>query len=456
MKTKTRNILLIAGVIVTIFAGLLAYAGYRTYSFFSAVTAEKEIPGQIKEPGVLKGAGFLTKSEIFKLPKEGFLTTLGKGTQANDEKERQKIIQSNTARSIYSFADLRIFGEEIVAAGEFGAYVFDLKGNLKREILFEPTAETITIAGFEQEVYRTNLDNLKIVALEKNRFGFASHGSVDGFTLYDENGNRIWNYGKEKVDLSGVWQDEKQREANYEKSTHVLAATVGDLDGDGVAEYVVARKSDGIRAFDRGGSEKWFEQADFPSGRLVLLDTDGDGKNELLEIGNNSKIRQGETGKIIREIKGANAGDAFFFTEGQDKKKSLAFCDITDNKLVCKDEAGKSAPTATAPLSDVPNEKPRKLSVPGGPDLTFESESIYDPQIVRVRLRKDRPEYLAVVGAFIGIPRANFYLYDDQGALVYHELLPENAETIAVLPAVDAGEQILIGGKDTIWRFASE
>jgi hypothetical protein len=78
------------------------------------------------------------------------------------------------------------------------------------------------------------------------------------------------------------------------------------------------------------------------------------------------------------------------------------------------------------------------------------------PKAILVALRKGEPKYLAVVGSFIGIPRANLYVYDGKGGLVYHELLPEDVETIASMPAGDGVEHILIGGKDTIWKYAAK
>lgn len=68
-------------------------------------------------------------------------------------------------------------------------------------------------------------------------------------------------------------------------------------------------------------------------------------------------------------------------------------------------------------------------------------------------MKRDKPEYLAIVAVFIGIPRANLYIYEPNGTLVYHELLPEKAETIAVLPGENGLEQLLVGGKDTIWKY---
>lgn len=41
-------------------------------------------------------------------------------------------------------------------------------------------------------------------------------------------------------------------------------------------------------------------------------------------------------------------------------------------------------------------------------------------------------------------------------ALVCHELLPEDAETIAAIPAANANEEIVIGGKNTIWKFTAK
>ncbi len=51
--------------------------------------------------------------------------------------------------------------------------------------------------------------------------------------------------------------------------------------------------------------------------------------------------------------------------------------------------------------------------------------------------------------------RANLYIFEPSGILVYHELLGEDAETMAVLPSPDGEEQLLVGGKDTIWRYAA-
>jgi hypothetical protein len=47
------------------------------------------------------------------------------------------------------------------------------------------------------------------------------------------------------------------------------------------------------------------------------------------------------------------------------------------------------------------------------------------------------------------------YVYDEKETLVYHELLPEDAETIAIKPTANSTEEILIGGKNTIWKFAA-
>jgi hypothetical protein len=461
MNAKTRNTLLIIGSVLLIFAGIIGYISYRAYSFLSSVGISREIPDELKETKVLKGEDFLTRTEFYKLDEEGFLKTIEKSSRIEDEKERQKIIDSQTAKRFHNFTDIKVFGDEIIAAGEFGGFVFDLDGNLKRQLLFEPSVEKLKIAGYEKEHYQSNLDNLRIVALEKNKFGFSSFGSMQGFRVFDENGNQLWAYGKESVELSKIFQDEKESRKDYEKSTHVLEAAVGDLDGDGISEYIVARKSDGLRAFDRSGKELWFEKDDFPSNALTAIDTDGDGKNEILEVGTTSRIRDAG-GKVLREIKGASSDDMVLFTEDKTKKKSFLFCDIYENKLTCVDEEKKSILTAAAPLGDIPKKNPKKiLTVPGhdpsDPDIDVmdRSDNIYKPNAVWVNFRKDKPRYLAVIGAFIGIPRAILYVYDEKGDLVYQELLPENAETIAVLPATTgANDQLLIGGKNTIWKYS--
>jgi hypothetical protein len=246
--------------------------------------------------------------------------------------------------------------------------------------------------------------------------------------------------------LGSLFQD---GEEEYKKSKHVLEATVGDLDNDGIGEYIVATKSEGIRAYDRSGKEMWLQPDEFASNKLEVMELNHDGKNELLEIG--KAVRDGN-GRVIREAK--IHGDATVFADGE-KESAIQFADFDGGKLTLKSENGDKVFESDAPLSEIKKE-PKRVDVPGtGVSYTDDADRVAFPRAVWVQLREGKPKYLAVIASFIGLPRSNFYVYDKAGVLVYHELLPEDAETIAVLPTDGGRDDILIGGKDTIWKYAA-
>jgi hypothetical protein len=471
MKPKTRNILLIVGLILMTFAGIFGYVGYRIYSFFSAVSAtlNKEVPDALKETKVFKGEGFLRKTEFFKLNKLAYQDVVWKGSEITDEKEKQKFIGSETAKDIFGFADIKICGEEIIAAGKFGGYVFDRAGSLKREILFEPKVQKLKVLGFPKETFTSTLDNLRIIDADNDgKCEFISQSSSDGVTIFDEHGNAAWRYGDRSADLDEYLKDKTPEEE--EKEVYVTEATTADLTDDGVSEYIISIKNDGVHALDLNKNEIWFQPAKFPTADFRVADFDGDGKTELLEFqGMSSTIRDKKTGGVIRKAAIDGWRKDFLIYEDAARKKSVRFFQIDENKLTFSDINNKILAESEAPLSEIqikketpnrPSPTPvslgngfRAVPVPSYSDS--DSEEVSRPKAVWVNLLKDKPRYLAVVAPFISIPRTHFYLYDEKGALVYHELLPENAETVAVLSTANANDQILVGGKDTIWKFSA-
>jgi uncharacterized protein YkuJ len=467
MKKRSRNILIVLLSIFIVLGGFAGYGVYRLYKIFNYVAREPEIPAEIKEPRVLTGGDFLTKKELFKLDRSGTLETIGKSAGIKDKEEREKFVRQRTARNIYNFSDIKVIGYEIIAVGEFGAFVFELNGNLKHEVAFDLVNEKFKLGPYESDNYQLDLDNIRIVRLDADEYGFLSFGSMQGARVFDRKGHQIWAYAKEDLDLSLLGQDEKKLSEKMDKSTYVLEAAVGDLDNDGVSEYIVARKNDGIHAFDREGNEKWFQPQEFPSDRLEVLDLDGDGTNELLQLGEN--VRSGVDGKIIREMSG-KFDDTFLLSEDKKKKPVMLSCDVDKMTFTCVDEKGDTFFQGPAPLNELksaqPTPEPQPTSTPiyfddgtaaapmdSGSGTYIETESIYRPRAVWVSLKKDKPKYLAVVGSYITIPRANLYIYAPDGTLVYHELLPEEAETVAVLPGANGIEELLVGGKDTIWKY---
>jgi hypothetical protein len=449
MKERTRNILIVVAILVTIVASIVVYGMYRVYTFFTNLGLNREVPAEIKEARITTGADFLERTEFFKLDSPGFMKAVTEGSAIEDEKERERVLKASIAKSFYNFADLKFIGNRVVAAGVFGAYELDLQGGLLKQITFEPTTERVKIGPLETQSQDTNVDNLHVTRLSADRIGYFSYSSLAGVRVFNENGQVIWENGRKTLDIGGLVQD---REGEYEKSVHVLEAAVGDLDGDGVSEYIVAKQNDGIRAFDQGGRELWAVSDEYPHRKLLILDMNADGKGELVEVG--KAVRDGRTGAVIREIKGR--GDAVVSVQRKDKGVDINFADIYDGKLLYTSEDGKTLFTADAPLSKIAK-PPERREIPGQPELTYtdDSENVAFPKAVVVKLRKQDPPYLAVLAAFIGLPRANLYVLDQQGKLVYHELLPEEAESIEVLPSAEGGEHLLIGGKDSIWRYTA-
>ena len=444
MKKRTRNILIILAVILLSILGVVGYGIYSIYSLF----AGREVPDEIKVARVLKGEGIFVKSEFFKLKKSSFLETAKEGQKIKDEKEREKLIDSEVAKGIYNFSDLMAYRGEVIAVGEFGGFVLDAHGDVKQRILFEPVKFDISIGPFNKTSYRSDLDNLKIIHLTPDRIGFLSEGSIQGVRIFDENGNQIWNFG-------AIDPFEKNDQNSEESEKSVLGAAVGDLNNDGTSEYIVAMENDGIRAFDNSGKLIWFYPEEFPYREITVTDLDGDGRNEVVQIG--EKVLDGQTGKLLYELN-ARSGDCSVFAPGEDGKVNIRYIDITEGKLFYSDENGETLFETEAPLSAIKKNSQRK-DIPGNAtvvDLNEVDENAHCRKAILVKVTTNEPEYLAVVASYIGLPRSNLYIFDPKGILVFHELLPEEAETIGVMPSENGLDDIVVGGKDTIWRYSKK
>jgi hypothetical protein len=407
------------------------------------------MPEEIKEARVLKGEGLFTKSEFFKLTKGTFLEIANEGRKIKDEKEREKLVDSEVAKGIYNFSDLMVYRDEVIAVGEFGGFIFDSQGKLRQNILFEPVKYDINIGPFNKTTYRSDLDNLKIVHLTPDKIGFLSQGISQGVRIFDDSGKQIWSFGSDSRNLD-PFKENDQNNGESEKS--LLEATAGDLDNDGISEYIVAVENDGIRAFDHSGNLRWFYPEEFPHRKMAVIDMDGDGRNELVQIG--EKVFDGQNGKVLYELKGKR-GDCTVFASDDEGKIHIRDVDIRNGKLFYSDENGEMLFEAEAPLSAIQKNRQRN-NIPGDAtivDFNELDENASCQKAVLVKMRNDEPAYLAVLASYIGLPRSNLYIFDTKGVLVFHELLPEEAETIDVMPSENGPNEIIVGGKDTIWRY---
>lgn len=435
--------LVIFSAILGCFIFVLALLGVLAYKrFLAPFFAMREPPPELREVRVLVGADFLAKSEFYEAGQSVSLVEL---LEEDKLKMRLDSIMDVTVGQLDGQP-----GSDVGLAGRSGLTILDQQGHLKERINYKFGKGEVKVGPLKATRENDSFGEMRVVDVEGDGvceiFGY---DGLDGIALFNHQGQVVFNHGA----------FQRERYPQREQSS-IKDAAAGDIDGDGKLEFVASWGYEpwtGLELFDRFGRSMWRQEEKLMLGRLAMVDVNGDGKAEIVE-GNGSELKirdaQGKVSSIGHMPVSLTYLSLCPRPDGRGVAQNLA---VREGNLVLIDLDGKNFSNVAAPLSKINLEKPRELKIPGSDDpFLFHTEEVYRARGMWVKLKKDQPKYLAVIARFGVIDRSLLYVYDEQGKLVYHEILPEDCNTIAVLSTQSGdGEDILVGGEKTVWRYAA-
>jgi hypothetical protein len=416
---RRRKIALISSLVLLGFLSLAAAAGLVIHRLLSNplfAYRPPPTPPQLKQARVVLGDSFLSRSQFVETGK-GLLEEALKGP------------------GIGSISDIAIReldphrGLDIVIAGREGAMVVDRNGAKRSQIRYDFETGEIRLGPFRIRKTYNAIGDIQIVDIDGDGgCQYLARGGFEGAALFDHQGRRVWSYRKND-------KDRGSREN----------VTVGDLNGDGMAEFIVS--SNGIEAFDRYGKQLWQRAAEYGPSQIEVVDIDGTGKKKIVSIGSKLEIRD-ESGNEIKSVDSPAGYVGKFSLCVMPNTKTPNIIAVNNGYLWLIDFDGNAVAKFNAPLSEFPDVVEKTPYGESG-TITYKAKSVW------VRLAKDQPAYLAVINEFAAVDRSVLYVYSSSGKLAYQEVLPEECSSIATLPPENGigTQDFLVGGSRTVWRY---
>jgi hypothetical protein len=339
------------------------------------------------------------------------------------------------SKDIGDFEDIAIgnldenAGTDLVLAGRNGAAVFDLEGKKQSQILYEFGKKEEGASKLIADAKNTMVGDMQIIDIENDgKCEYLGRGSHDGAAVFNHQGKLLWSY-KEDVSIDDM--------------------TIGDVDGDGINEFVALYN--GLKLLDKTGKLQWSRPEEGAYYQVEVIDTDGEGKNEIVYSDFGDCYINDWNGKLLKKVEMPFYLAQFSLCQIPDKKE-LNMLTVEEGFVWITDFKGNSLYKFTAPLSQFINSNWRdEFGRPMNND-------VYKAKGLWVKFHKDKPAYLAVITEFAAIERSVFYIYNESGSLIYQEVLPEQCQSIALLPQTgsDTFPALLVGGSKTVWRYIAK
>jgi len=374
-RTLRLNLILAA---TGVFAALIAAA---------PVFGQADVPESLNRQSIKLGAGLVTRSVFLHDARLGEVTD---------------IIFDPTAEAKFGVAGLQ------------GA-VF-LKGDLSPASRVQFTGPGSGLLGLLGAPPR--FSEIQFVHLDKKRgWGYLDRGGHgwQNAALLGPDGRTLWTYG--------------------ENPDAVDDMAAGDLDGDGVVDFVVGfNGGSGIRRLDVAGKKRW-QQPDGNVWHVEIVDANGDGKPEIVHTNARGEITiRDPDGKVLRKF------------------KTGIYC---SQFSLCHWPSPQSAPK----LATERNGTLALLDLLGGIAARYPIPAPKSPDGVRaaaVRLKKGEPPYLAalMIGRDWRGEASILYLFNARREAVYREDLAGRCAALKLLPAAEPGlDEFLVGGPNVVWKY---
>ncbi len=429
--TPLKKFLIGSGIFCALFLVLVSVGIYFFIQRLREPFADKSIPPEIQEARVLTGAGGLAKSEFFQQKAGPLGINLSRI-------EHIKVGQLDGQP-----------GLEVGIITPFGAQIFDTHGKSKELITFRFPQSTIKVGPLNLPHENRGFYNWRFIDVEGDGITEVyAYGGGAGFVLFNNKGEPI------------VTRDEDFT-FNADKLPRKVVA--GDLDGNGTQEFIKSwyeNKNDLLEAFDAQGNTLWKQRPERLSNDLAILDVDNNGQTEIVSVESDKVQIFDAQGNELRQAKLPGYFGPVDFIQSKGPKPVPQILDIDEGVLWLVDFSGNVAFKADAPLSSIKLKEPQQEGgLTSNPEFSFkkETEEVYQKYGAWVQLQAGKPPALAVVATFVLLDRSLFYVYDEQGKLLYQEILPEDVNGLAIIPLDEKGQRnaVLVAGENTVWQYSA-